>query len=39
MAGRLGDLPHALEDGDRLVGDLAGRRPAVFLDYDARLPL
>ena len=33
MAGRIGDLPHALE-GDGLARDLAGRRPAVFLDYD-----
>jgi trehalose 6-phosphate phosphatase len=33
----IGDLPHALEDGDRLVRDLAGRRPAVFLDYDGTL--
>jgi len=37
MAGHIGDLPHALEDGDRLVRDLAGRRPAVFLDYDGTL--
>jgi trehalose 6-phosphate phosphatase len=33
----IGDLPHALEDGDQLAGDLAGRRPAVFLDYDGTL--
>jgi trehalose 6-phosphate phosphatase len=33
----IGDLPHALENGDRLVRDLAGRRPAVFLDYDGTL--
>ncbi len=33
----ISDLPHALEDGDRLVLDLAGRRPAVFLDYDGTL--
>jgi trehalose 6-phosphate phosphatase len=33
----IGDLPHALEDGDQLVRDLAGRRPAVFLDYDGTL--
>jgi len=37
MAGHIGDLPHALEDGDRLVRDLANRRPAVFLDYDGTL--
>jgi trehalose 6-phosphate phosphatase len=33
----IGDLPHALEDGDQLASDLAGRRPAVFLDYDGTL--
>jgi trehalose 6-phosphate phosphatase len=33
----IGDLPHALENGDRLVRDLAGRRPAVFLDSDGTL--
>jgi trehalose 6-phosphate phosphatase len=37
MARHIGDLPHALEDGDQLVRDLAGRRPAVFLDYDGTL--
>src|SRR5918997_1920946 len=37
MARQIGDLPHALEDGDRLAQDLAGRRPAVFLDYDGTL--
>ena len=37
MARRIGDLPHALEDGDRLAQDLAGRPPAVFLDYDGTL--
>jgi trehalose 6-phosphate phosphatase len=37
MARQIGDLPHALEDGDRLARDLAGRRPAVFLDYDGTL--
>lgn len=37
MARHIGDLPHALEDGDRLARDLAGRRPAVFLDYDGTL--
>lgn len=30
-------LPHALVDGDELAGRLAGRRPAVFLDYDGTL--
>ena len=30
-------LPHALADGDELAGRLAGRRPAVFLDYDGTL--
>lgn len=33
----IGDLPHALEDGDPLARGLAGRRPAVFLDYDGTL--
>ena len=37
MARQISDLPHALKDGDRLVQDLAGRRPAVFLDYDGTL--
>jgi trehalose 6-phosphate phosphatase len=37
MARHIGDLPHALEDGDQLVLHLAGRRPAVFLDYDGTL--
>jgi trehalose 6-phosphate phosphatase len=37
MARHIGDLPHALEDGDRLSRHLAGRRPAVFLDYDGTL--
>jgi trehalose-phosphatase len=37
VARRIGDLPHALEDGDRLAQDLAGRPPAVFLDYDGTL--
>jgi trehalose-phosphatase len=37
MARHIGDLPHALEDGDQLAHDLAGRRPAVFLDYDGTL--
>ncbi len=37
MARQIGELPHALEDGDQLVRDLAGRRPAIFLDYDGTL--
>jgi trehalose 6-phosphate phosphatase len=37
LARHIGDLPHALEDGGQLVRDLAGRRPAVFLDYDGTL--
>ncbi|MEV4603658.1 trehalose-phosphatase [Amycolatopsis sp. NPDC049253] len=31
------ELPHALRDGDRFAERLAGRRPAVFLDYDGVL--
>jgi trehalose 6-phosphate phosphatase len=37
MARHIGDLPHALEDGDQLAQHLTGRRPAVFLDYDGTL--
>lgn len=37
MPRHIGDLPHALEDGDELALHLAGRRPAVFLDYDGTL--
>src|SRR5215210_3457398 len=37
MSRHIGDLPHALEDGDQLARHLAGRRPAVFLDYDGTL--
>jgi trehalose 6-phosphate phosphatase len=37
MAGQIRDLPHALENGDQLARHLAGRRPAVFLDYDGTL--
>jgi trehalose 6-phosphate phosphatase len=33
----LRDLPHALADGDTLIERLAGKRPAVFLDYDGTL--
>ena len=35
MAGQIGELLHTLEDGDQPVRALAGRRPGVFLDYDA----
>ena len=37
MARHIGDLPHALEDGDELVRHLAEKTPAVFLDYDGTL--
>jgi trehalose 6-phosphate phosphatase len=37
MAKQIGDLPHALKDSDELVQRLAGKRPAVFLDYDGTL--
>lgn len=37
MARHIGDLPHALEDGDELIRRLEGKRPAVFLDYDGTL--
>jgi trehalose-phosphatase len=33
----MGRLPHALNDGDEFAKRLAGRRPAVFLDYDGTL--
>jgi trehalose 6-phosphate phosphatase len=33
----IGDLPHALEHGDELACQLAGKTPAVFLDYDGTL--
>src|ERR671917_1979017 len=37
MAKHIGDLPHALTHGDELVRRLAGKAPAVFLDYDGTL--
>ncbi len=38
MARQIGGLPHALkDDGDELARRLAGRWPAVFLDYDGTL--
>jgi trehalose 6-phosphate phosphatase len=37
MAGQIGDLPHALQNGDELARRLAERHPAVFLDYDGTL--
>jgi trehalose 6-phosphate phosphatase len=33
----IADLPHALADHERLREQLAGRQPAVFLDYDGTL--
>jgi trehalose 6-phosphate phosphatase len=33
----IGRLPHAVADGDQLARRMAGRRPAVFLDYDGTL--
>lgn len=33
----MGRLPHALADGDELAKRMAGKRPAVFLDYDGTL--
>src|SRR5215207_4588088 len=37
MANHIDDLPHALAHGDELVRRLAGKVPAVFLDYDGTL--
>jgi trehalose 6-phosphate phosphatase len=34
---RISDLPHALRDNQQFAQRLAGRRPAVFLDYDGTL--
>ena len=36
-AARIGELPHALSDGELLAEHLGGRDPAVFLDYDGTL--
>src|SRR5256886_16547466 len=37
MARQIGDLPHALGEGEALAKGFAGKRPAVFLDYDGTL--
>lgn len=37
MARQIGDLPHALTHGEEVEKRLAGKRPAVFLDYDGTL--
>jgi trehalose 6-phosphate phosphatase len=37
MATNVSDLPHALAHGDELARRLAGKVPAVFLDYDGTL--
>ena len=37
MTRHIGDLPHAIDDGEGLDRHLAGRRPAVLLDYDGTL--
>ena len=37
QASTIRDLPDALRDGEQLAAKLAGRRPAVFLDYDGVL--
>ena len=37
MTKNIGDLPHALTHSEQLDRHLAGRRPAVFLDYDGTL--
>ena len=37
MPRQIADLPHALRDRDELAQRLAGKRPAVFLDYDGTL--
>jgi len=37
MTKNIGDLPHAWTHSEKLDRQLAGRRPAVFLDYDGTL--
>lgn len=37
QASTIRDLPDALRDGEQFATKLAGRRPAVFLDYDGVL--
>src|SRR5258707_7903459 len=37
MARQIGDLPNALDDGETLARRFAGKRLAVFLDYDGTL--
>jgi trehalose 6-phosphate phosphatase len=37
MSTSIDRLPHAVRDGEELQRRLAGRRPAVFLDYDGTL--
>jgi trehalose 6-phosphate phosphatase len=37
MATNVSDLPHALAHGDELARRLAGKAPAIFLDYDGTL--
>jgi trehalose 6-phosphate phosphatase len=36
-AASIGALPHALRDAEELARRIAGRRPAIFLDYDGTL--
>ena len=37
MARQIAELPHALAQRDEIAARLAGKRPAVFLDYDGTL--
>lgn len=37
MTKNIGDLPHAVKKADELDQRLAGKKPAVFLDYDGTL--
>ncbi|HEX8033279.1 MAG TPA: trehalose-phosphatase [Ktedonobacterales bacterium] len=37
VARQIGDLPHAIGESDALARRFAGKRPAVFLDYDGTL--